>query len=124
MRIGYSRGGRGTVAKNCSVKTPRIVGAVSTTRTLCEASAERLRLKWHGCEARGQCTVSVSIVNEFTEVRIRRSESQTHVVCGFSVQLIYRWTRAAVSCKKTLRRNLAQKSFIATHHDACLMRFN
>lgn len=40
--------------------------------------------------------MSVSIVNEFTEVRIRRSESQTHVVCGDSVKLIYRETLALI----------------------------
>lgn len=57
-----------TVTRNGSVKTPRTVDVASTTKTLCEALAERLRLKWHGCEALGQSTVSVSIVNEFTEV--------------------------------------------------------
>ena len=57
-----------TVTKIGSVKTPRNVDVASTTTTLCEAFAERLRLKWHDCEALGQSTVSVSIVNEFTEV--------------------------------------------------------
>lgn len=57
-----------TVTRNGSVNTPRNVDVASTTRTLCEAFAERLRLKLHGCEALGQSTVSVSIVNEFTEV--------------------------------------------------------
>lgn len=77
----------------CSVKTPRVVTVASTTRTLCEAFAERLRLKWHECEAHGQCTVSECrgriYGGDFAGV-----VSQTHVVCGFSVQRVYRETLA------------------------------
>lgn len=47
-----------TVTRNGSVKTPRNVDVASTTRTLCEAFAERLRLKLHDCEAHGHCSVS------------------------------------------------------------------
>ena len=46
------------VTRNGSVNTPRNVDVASTTRTLCEAFAERLRLKLHDCEAHGHCSVS------------------------------------------------------------------
>lgn len=47
-----------TVKQIGSVKTPRVVTVASTTRTLCEALAEMLRLKLHDCEAHGHCSVS------------------------------------------------------------------
>lgn len=40
MRMWSLQGVRVTVTRNGSVKTPRNVDAVSTTKTLCEASAE------------------------------------------------------------------------------------
>ena len=58
MRVWSLQGGRVMVTKIGSVNTPRNVDVASTTKTLCEASAERLRLKLHGCEALGQSTVS------------------------------------------------------------------
>ena len=59
---------RVTVTRNGSVKTPRTVDVAVDYEDVVRGVSRDARLKLHGCEALGQSTVSVSIVNEFTEV--------------------------------------------------------
>ena len=120
MRIWSLQGGRVTVTKDCSVKTPRVVTVASTTRTLCEASAEMLRLKWHDGEARGRSTVS---------------ELRERIHGGDFAGVSRKRMSFAFFCPVRLSRNTcnyllqedtddetSRSSSHLAHHDECLMR--
>ena len=108
MRIWFLQGGRVTVTKNCSVKTPRAVIVAVYYEDVVrgfsrEATSEVARLRSSRAECREREHRERIYGGDFAGV-----VSQTHVVCGFSVQFIYRLHRALDTCKKTLTRNLTQ----------------
>ena len=57
-----------TVKRIGSVNTPRNVAVAFDYEDVVRGVSRDARLKLHGCEALGRSAVSVSIVDEFTEV--------------------------------------------------------
>lgn len=84
------------------MKTPRTVDVAfyyeDVVRGICrEATSEVARLRSSRAEYRER-----GFVEEFTEVRIRRSDVANACRLRDSVQLIYRETLVTIYCKKTL----------------------